>query len=106
MAFYIRQNDTSPALSATLTDYDDNPINLTGASVKIHVKDLSGVSKVNASCVVTNAPEGLVSYAWNSSDTDTPGTYYLEFEVTYSDTSIETFPNKGNLSIVVTKELS
>lgn len=106
MAFYIRQNDTSPALTATLTDYNDNPINLNLASVRIHLKDLSGTIKVDAECTIDDAVAGIVSYAWDAADTDTPGTYYLEFEVTYSDASIETFPNKGNLSVVVTKELN
>ena len=106
MAFYIRQNDTSPALVATLTDYNDNPINLTGATVRLHVKDFSGTIKVDSLCTITAATLGRISYAWVVGDTDTPGTYYLEFEATYSDNSVETFPNKGNLSLVVTKELN
>jgi len=39
-------------------------------------------------------------------DTATVGTYYVEFEVTYADASVETFPNTGSLPLVITRELN
>lgn len=104
MTLYIRQNDTSPSLSATLTDSSGNGINLTGAVVRFLMKDLSDVVKIDEQCTINNASEGVVSYVWSVGDTDTPGIFYFAFEVTYQDSSVESFPNKGNLSIVITKE--
>jgi uncharacterized protein YfaS (alpha-2-macroglobulin family) len=106
MAFTIKQNDTSPALQATLKDYNGNPISLVGATVKFHLKSFEGTIKVNQTMTITNASNGVVTYFWQSGDTSTAGTYYAEFEVTYSDLSVETFPNSGNLAVTITPELA
>lgn len=106
MAFTIKQNDTSPALQATLKDYNGNPISLVGATVKFHLKSFEGTIKVNRNMTITNAANGVVTYFWQSGDTSTAGTYYAEFEVTYSDLSVETFPNSGNLAVTITPELA
>ena len=106
MAFTIRQNDTSPSLQATLKDFEGTSISISGATAQFHMKSIDGTLKVDQQMTITDADNGVVQYDWQSGDTDTPGSYYVEFEVTYSDGSIETFPNKGNLSVVVTKELS
>jgi hypothetical protein len=106
MAFSIKQNDTSPALQATLKDAALSPINLNGATVMFHMKSLDGTMKVDAAMTITSPLEGVVEYNWEAGDTDTVGTYYVEFEVTYFDDSVETFPNNGNKVITVVKELN
>ncbi len=64
--------------------------------------------KVNAIAVAdpdqTTNP-GKVRYDWNTTDTDTDGTFYGEFEVT-ADDGIQTFPNKTNIAIIITKDLA
>lgn len=48
-----------------------------------------------------------VRYDWIAGDTDTAGTFEAEFEVTYSDSTIETFPNDGtNIAIKITPEIA
>ena len=106
MAFSIRKNDTSPSLQALLKDADSNPIDLTGANVRFHMKAIGGAIKVDAAMTIVDQNNGTVRYDWNTGDTDTVGTYEVEFEVTYSDGAIETFPNKGSLALNVTKELN
>ena len=106
MAFSIKQNDTSPSLQATLKDATLAPIDLTGATVMLHMKGVDGTIKVDQEMSITDATAGVVQYDWQSGDTDTAGTYYVEFEATYADDSIETFPNTGSLALVVTKELN
>lgn len=106
MAFTIKQNDTSPALQATLKDYSEAAVSLVGATVRFHMKDLSGSIVIDAAMTVTNASGGVVRYNWQAADTDTAGTYSAEFEVTYSDLSVETFPNTDNIAIVITPELN
>ena len=105
MAFTIKQNDTSPALQATLKDYNGNAINLLGATVKFHMKSFEGAIKVNQTMTITSTSGGVVTYFWQEGDTDTAGTYYAEFEVTYADLSVETFPNSGSIAITITPEL-
>lgn len=106
MAFNIKQNDTSPSLLANLKDYDNNPVNITGASVMFHMKDISGTLKVDSAMTIVDAVNGIVRYDWVAGDTDTAGAYYVEFEVTYADSAVETFPNTGNLSVLVVGELN
>ena len=106
MAFNIKQNDTSPSLQATLNDASGTVIILTGASVRFHMKALDGTVKVDAAMTVTDNLNGVVQYDWQTGDTDTVGSYSVEFEVTYFDNTIETFPNNQNLTISVVRELS
>jgi hypothetical protein len=106
MAFSIKQNDTSPALQATLKDAALVPIDLTGATVMFHMKSVDGTIKVDEAMTITNNEGGVVQYNWQAGDTDTVGTYYVEFEVTYADASVETFPNNGNKVVTVVKELN
>jgi hypothetical protein len=106
MAFKIKQNDTSPSLQATLKDAALDPINLTGATVRLHMKSIDGTLKIDQPMTVVTPLQGLIQYDWQAGDTDTVGTYYVEFEVTYSDASIETFPNNGSKVVSVVRELN
>ena len=106
MAFKIKQNDTSPSLEATLSDANLVPVNISAATVMLHMKAIGGDVVLDEQMTITDAENGVVQYDWQVGDTSTVGTYYVEFEVTYSDGSIETFPNTGNLSLVITRELN
>jgi uncharacterized protein YfaS (alpha-2-macroglobulin family) len=106
MAFTIKQSDTSPSLRATLQNANGTAINLTSATVRFHMKSLDGTVVLDKAMTVTTPLSGIVTYNWQTGDTATAGTYFAEFEVTYADLSIETFPNTGNLPIVITPELN
>lgn len=106
--FNIKENDTSPALEATLTDEDGAAIDLSAASVQFHMSPLgeSGTLTVDASAVIRDAAGGVVAYEWSTGDTSAPGEYQSEFEVTYSDGTIESFPNDGYFSVIVHPEVN
>lgn len=107
MAFSIKQNDTAPSIKATLKDGSGTAIDLTDATIRFHMKAVGETSvKVDALCSIVDASAGIVQYNWTANDTDTAGTYYAEFEVTYDDGAIETFPNNSNLSISIRSELN
>ena len=106
MAFNIKQNDTSPSLQATLKDAQLVPVDITAATVKFHMKSIDGSIKVNETMTITDADGGVVQYDWQVGDTDTVGAYYVEFQVTYADASVETFPNNGSLVVSVVRELN
>jgi hypothetical protein len=42
-----------------------------------------------------------VRYAWNTGETDAPGLYEAQFVVTYSDSTVETFPNAQFITVSV-----
>ena len=101
MTFSIKQNDTAPTLRTVLLDSDGNPINLTGSTVSFVLKSMNNGIVINSSMTVVTPLAGLVEYDWQTGDTDTTGTYYAEFRVTYSDLSVETFPNSSNATVII-----
>ena len=106
MAFTIKKGDTSPSIQSILKDSAGVAVDLSGATVRVHMKAVGASTlKVDEAMTVVNAASGIVRYDWSSSDTDTAGTYYVEFEVTKADNSVETFPNNGNAAVVITKSL-
>jgi len=96
--FFLKQNDTSPALEYTLSPLT----NLSGASVVFNMTDSDGVVKVNRqAAVVDDAVNGVVQYLWQAADTDTAGLFLAEFEVTFADATVETFPNATDIGVSV-----
>jgi hypothetical protein len=104
---YLKQNDTSPALDAILTDANGAAVNVTGSSVRFHMLKIGETAlKVNGPASVIDGEAGHVRYALQVGDTDTPGTYKAEYQVTFPDGSIETFKNTPDqLRVVITPEL-
>lgn len=107
MAFYIKQNDTSPNLRAILKDGDEVAVNLTGATIRFHMRTVGGeTAVVDADASIVTAESGIVQYIWDAADTATVGSYQAEFEVTFADTSVETFPNNGYIRIEITDDIT
>ncbi len=100
----IKRNDLEPALRATLKDAD-GPVNLTGLTVRFLMRDTDGVLKASGVCTLVDAANGVVSYAWQSGDTDTTGDFTAEFEVTVSVGRTRTFPNGGYVHITIVEDL-
>ena len=107
MTFYVKQNDTSPAMLATLQDADGNAVDITAASVRFHMRTIGGSAvKTDQAAAIVDAELGEVRYDWTASDTDTIGSYQAEFEVTYADASIETFPNDGYIRVEIIDDIT
>ncbi len=106
MAFKIKTNDTSPKLTVDLEDASGAAVALNGATARFHMKKYGATSlKIDASADITDADDGRVEYSWASGDTDTAGTYYGEIEITYGDSTVETFPNSGYFTIIIQEDL-
>lgn len=116
--FYIKRNDTAPVIQQTLLDSSGNAVDLTGASVAFSLFDVNGkaptaiLSEAAATVVQTgSAPnftnKGVVKYAWQAGDTaHTPGIYLAEWEVTFGDGTIETFPDNDFIYVYITADLA
>jgi hypothetical protein len=61
---------------------------------------------VDATAQIVNEATGIVQYNWVADDTDTVGSFQAEFEVTYSDGTIETFPNNGYIRVEITDDIT
>jgi hypothetical protein len=96
--FNIKQNDTSPAILYALTP---TTVNLGGAAVQFRMREVGSTTwtLTDDAVVVTATVTPTVRYDWAVADTATPGFYEAEFVVTYSDDTIETFPNSEFITI-------
>lgn len=102
----IKRGDRLRALSATLLD-TNTPVNLTTAtSVGFRMKQIAPTPKVvSGACVIDDAAKGLVHFAWGATDTDTPGLYNAEFEVTWASGLKQSFPSGEYLPLEVLADL-
>jgi hypothetical protein len=105
--FNIKEGDFLPVLQRTLYDENDAAVDLTNAtSVKFTMKRGATTKISKVGCAIIDTLNGIVQYAWTGTDTDTPGVYDAEFQVTYVSAKIETFPNDGYIKITITPELA
>ena len=106
--FYIKQNDTLQRITRDLRDAFGAPVNLTGATVtfSMRVKPAGAVKVSAATANIVNAGLGRVRYNWVAANTDTSDEYEGEFQVTFSDGTIQTFPNDGYIPVIVPDDIA
>jgi hypothetical protein len=109
---WLKDSDTSPIVRAVLRDGADNPVDLSGAQgVRFLMRRQRGGLVVNEAATVdqvgdgTDGTKGYVHYAWGAGETVEAGGFLGEFEVTFADAQVETFPNDGYLKIAVLSDL-
>jgi len=102
----IKRNDTRPSFTATLVDATGAAVDLTGASVLFLMRNpRTRALKVSGAMVIVSEPLGQVRYDWAAGDTDKAAVYQVECQVTFGDSTIETFPNGSHHRLEVLKDL-
>lgn len=105
--FTIKRNDTKKAIDGILKS-NAAVVNLTSCTVKFIMSLASkknAVPKVKKSATIVDPLAGTVSYQWVTGDLDTKGTYDAEWEVTFLDGKVATFPDDGYLTVEVVADL-
>ena len=107
LTFYIKENDTSRSLKAypRATPASD----FTGATVVFNMREKGTETvKLSRAAAVIGSDSGGTYFqkAWSASDTDTPGKYEAEFEVTLLTGAVETYPSRGYISVVVGDDIA
>ena len=69
------------------------------------MKGLYGTKEVFKSATITDAAQGKITVNWLPEDTDTPGLYRCELEVTFTDDSILTVPNGGYFYVHIVPDI-
>jgi hypothetical protein len=101
--FVIKSGDTSPALLWQI----DPPVNLAGATVRFNMRVPGAAVVVNrAAASVAALPDPTLRYDWSAPDTATPGLFEAEFEVTYADGKVETWPNEGYIAVHIWDDIA
>jgi hypothetical protein len=107
VALNMKRNDTRTAIKAILKDHKGVPVNLTGAVVKFAMaKYIKGTILVDREADILDALNGVVCFVFVPEEVTTLGMMKAEFEVTYEDASIETFPNQGYILINFESDLA
>lgn len=98
-AYQVKQGDHGETLRVRLLDRNDDPVNLTGATVRFLVRASNAdEAKIDAEATPDadqTENTGYVDYTFTEDDLDTQGIYRAEWEVTYSGGAVETFPTPG-----------
>ncbi|MEH7249170.1 BppU family phage baseplate upper protein [Neobacillus niacini] len=100
MTVHLKRNDTKDTISYTLSNLDKTAVNLTGASVKF-VMGKNKTLITNAAANIVEASTGKVEYTLTVDDTLIAGTFNAEFEVTFSDGKIKTYPSDGYILVSI-----
>lgn len=103
----MKAGDTAPVVRATLLDEDSAPVDLTGATVMFVMADNTEprTAVVEASATLTDAANGVVEYPWAVGDTAAPGSFVAEFEVTFADARVQSFPTVGYIDVTIVEDL-
>jgi hypothetical protein len=96
----IKQNDTKGIFTDTLT-VDDVPVDLTGCTIRFLLRK-PGLT-IAQPATITAPLVGKVSYQPVAGDVSESGKYQQEWEVTFGDSRILTFPN-GEYNVVVIED--
>ena len=105
--FTIGQGDTWPPIQAALKDAEGAAVDITGATVEVNMKAAGGSLTIDHGAADILVPaSGTVEYEWETLDTATAGSYTFEWEVTFSDGKIATFPNTTDkIEVTITPQL-
>lgn len=93
MSLTFVQGDTAPDITAIIHEEDDPTVlvDLTNATVRFQMRRLDDKRyQVNSVATITNAGAGAVSYSWGPNDLSVPGTFYVQWEVTYPGGRVQT----------------
>lgn len=94
----LKQHDTGIGARATLSDKNGN-VNLTDADVLF----LFGKHAIQP--VIKDALNGIVDVAFDEIHTAEHGFFDAEFQITYNDGRIETYPSDGYVKVYIMQDI-
>jgi hypothetical protein len=104
--YYAKTGDVGSSVTEQLLDGEGVGVNLTSATVRFIMRAPGAAEPIVAEeAELVVAATGEVKYTWAEGDLDAAGYYIAEWEVTYSNDAVETFPADGYISVVVRDSL-
>lgn len=104
--FTLKAHDRLPSIQATLLTAGASVDLTTATGVKFIMSTApGGTPKVAAAAVIVDAVNGIVRYDWAATDTDTPGTFQAEWQVTWPGPKEQSFPTATYHTIAIVADL-
>jgi len=92
----LKQGDLYPPLVGDLN------ADVSGATVQAIIRRVHTTTVLTKSCTLTDAVNGIVTAAtWVAPETDIPGTYKVEFKVTFAGGAIQRFPQGSEKDLII-----
>src|SRR6266403_2061604 len=91
--YTIKQGATYPSILTTCGSNKSGGLN--GASVNFRMMDTNKAPVLDIAATIVDPDQEIVSYTIDPSQTATPGTFFAEFIITFSDNSIFIAPDSG-----------
>jgi hypothetical protein len=106
--YQVKRNDTA-AIVDTLLDSAGIAVNLTGAGVLFHVVDRFGTSVINRSATGPGGgaldTTGKVQFVFMASEVSTAGAFFAEWQVTFTNGQIQTWPQNDQAILIMYPDL-
>lgn len=100
---YVKQHDTKAIFTDTLM-VNDLPVNLTGTTIRFLMRKPVG-ALVDGVATITNPVAGTVAYQPVAADVAIVGKYRQEWEVTFGDGKVLTFPNDTYNFVLIERDV-
>jgi hypothetical protein len=101
----MKQGDTLPVIRGVLTGLPAG-VTLVGATVRFHLRNRGGELLLDRPATIEDVDALVVAYAWQAGETDSPGAFRFEFEVTFADGTVLTFPNDRHGRVRITPAIA
>jgi hypothetical protein len=112
--FHIKTGDSASDIYATLENSGGTAVDIENATIAFKMAAISGGTLVVAGAAINaqvgagtvDGSTGDVIYSWGgTSVVPAGGLYNAEWEVTFTNGSVQTFPNDGYSLVLVTEDL-
>ena len=109
--FTLKRHDTASIIQATLTNAGGTAVSVAASTVLFKMAPLGGgaLSVAGTATIEESGSTsvGVVNYAWTAADASAvdTGWYSAEWEVTFANGTVQSYPNSDPMLIAVTSDL-
>jgi BppU N-terminal domain len=97
---FVKAGNNGPSIRRTLIDPDTGfPLDLTGAAALFVVTNYTKTPAFSGDAIIEDAENGVVRYDFSADDTAEAGTFWAEFQITFAEGQIMTYPAGNSESL-------
>lgn len=100
--FYLKTTDTLPYYTAQLLDSTGTAVDISSATITAKVENINTGAEIvdDGTCYITNGTSGYFEYRFADGETNTAGSYAIEFKILLATGQI-TLPSSYNALVII-----